>query len=196
MPLGDARGSKGDSARFCGVETVFDDNVPNIFSFNLNGGFDFLVVPLACLLPTPKETSFANYAKCLNQILQNSNNMQFWLRFPLKKSENVTETRNPDHKDEAQNDSWELWNSFRLLCEYHSQLSVALDILSSLPSASSVGRWLGEPVRAAIVSTKSFLTNAMGYPCLSKCHQSMTATFFSRSIQITSCGDFTDSDIW
>lgn len=32
-------------------------------------------------------------------------------------------------QDEAQNDSWELWNSFRLLCEHHSQLSVALDIL-------------------------------------------------------------------
>ena len=26
-------------------------------------------------------------------------------------------------------DSWELWNSFRVLCEHHSQLSVALDVL-------------------------------------------------------------------
>ncbi|KAL8106914.1 hypothetical protein AgCh_023634 [Apium graveolens] len=25
-------------------------------------------------------------------------------------------------------DSWELWNSFRILCEHHSQLSIALDI--------------------------------------------------------------------
>lgn len=30
---------------------------------------------------------------------------------------------------EGEVDSWELWNSFRLLCEHHSQLSVALDIL-------------------------------------------------------------------
>lgn len=28
-----------------------------------------------------------------------------------------------------QDDSWDLWNSFRLLCEHHSQLSVALDVL-------------------------------------------------------------------
>ncbi|XP_073315175.1 protein arginine N-methyltransferase 1.5 isoform X1 [Primulina huaijiensis] len=265
MPLGDARGPKSDSSRFCGVETVFEDDVPNLFSFNLHGGFDFLVVPLmdpdyrpsivdddnsissclpfagsdlvlspsqwsshivgkisswidldsedetmrkdseialkqeiswashlslqACLLPTPKGASFANYAKCVNQILQNLNSMQLWLRIPLKKSENVTETRNPDHKDEAHNDSWELWNSFQLLCEHHSQLSVALDILSSLPSASSVERWFGEPVRAAIVGTKSFLTNASGYPCLSKRHQSMTTSFFNHSIQIVISGE-------
>lgn len=29
----------------------------------------------------------------------------------------------------TQVDSWELWNSFRLVCEHHSQLSVALDVL-------------------------------------------------------------------
>ncbi|KZV47655.1 protein arginine N-methyltransferase 1.5 [Dorcoceras hygrometricum] len=249
MPLGDARGSKSDPSRFCGVETAFDDDVPNLFSFNLHGGFDFMVLPLmdpdyrpskvnddrsissclpfagsdlvlspsqwsshivgkisswidldsedetlrkdseialmqeihwashlslqmdpdyrpskvdddrsissclpfagsdlvlspsqwsshivgkisawidldsedetlrkdseialmqeihwashlslqACLLPTPKGTSCANYAKCLNQILLNLNSMQLWLRIPLKKSENVTETRDADH---------------------------------------------------------------------------------------------------
>lgn len=50
MPLGDARGSKSSSARFCGVETVFEDDVPNLFSVNLHGGFDFLVVPLVSSL--------------------------------------------------------------------------------------------------------------------------------------------------
>ena len=30
----------------------------------------------ACLLPAPKGTSCANYARCVNQILQGSNNMQ------------------------------------------------------------------------------------------------------------------------
>lgn len=80
-------------------------------------------------------------------------------------------------------DSWELWNSFRLICEHHSQLCLVLDILwvtmigfifiiwpdlwvktnsfsndwfysrSTLPSANSIGRWFGEPVRAAIIHT-------------------------------------------
>ncbi|GKA47999.1 hypothetical protein Tco_0740957, partial [Tanacetum coccineum] len=54
----------------------------------------------ACLLPTPKGKSSGNYARCVNQILQNLNNMQVV---------GVT-------------DSWELWISFCLLCEHHNQL--------------------------------------------------------------------------
>ncbi|GJR36880.1 hypothetical protein Tco_1212564 [Tanacetum coccineum] len=41
----------------------------------------------ACLLPTPKGKSCGNYARCVNQILQNLNNMQLWLRIPLAKSD-------------------------------------------------------------------------------------------------------------
>ena len=40
----------------------------------------FFLIPFnmlqACLLPAPKGTSCANYARCVNQILQGSNNMQ------------------------------------------------------------------------------------------------------------------------
>ncbi|KAJ6354915.1 hypothetical protein OIU77_005502 [Salix suchowensis] len=128
----------------------------------------------ACILPPPKGASCANYARCVNQILQGSNNMQLWLRIPLVKT---------DDDDMGANstsfiDSWELWNSFRLLCEHHSQLSIALDILSSLPSLNSLGRWFGETVAAAIINTDSFLTNGRGYPCLSKRHQKLITGFF------------------
>ncbi|KAJ0593993.1 putative methyltransferase [Helianthus annuus] len=266
MPLGDNLGDKSDS-RYCGVETEFNDDMPHVLSYNINGGFDFVVAPLmepgyrasmvnsanressvlpfagsdlvlspaqwsshvvgkisswidldsdddvlredseialkqelawashlslqACLLPTPKGKSCANYARFVNQILENLNNMQLWLRIPLVKSD--------DNDDDSVNgtsdgmvveptDSWELWNSFRELCEHHSQLSVALDVLSSLPSVNSLGRWFGEPVKAAIVHTDSFLTNARGYPCLSKRHQKLLSGFFYYSIQIVLSG--------
>ncbi|GJY99603.1 E3 ubiquitin protein ligase UPL1-like protein [Tanacetum coccineum] len=51
-------------------------------------------------------------------------------------------------------DSWKLWISLRLLCEHHSQLSVALDVQSSLPLISLIGRWYDELVKAAIVHTE------------------------------------------
>ncbi|KAK4486257.1 hypothetical protein RD792_008927 [Penstemon davidsonii] len=264
MPLGEKYAGDKSKSRYCGVETDFDDDIPNLLSFNLHGGFDFLLATLmdpdyrpslldddkrrsralpfagsdlvmspsqwsshvvgkisawidldsedetiredseialkqeiawashlslqACLLPTPKGTSCANYARCLNQILQNLGNMQLWLRIPLDKSEDDEEEASPNHLHEGQTDSWELWNSFRLLCEHHNQLSVSLDILSSLPSPSSVARWFGEPVRAAIIKTNSFLTNARGYPCLSKRHQRLTTAFFNHSIQIVISG--------
>ncbi|CAA6671219.1 unnamed protein product [Spirodela intermedia] len=141
----------------------------------------------ACVLPFPKSASCGNYARCVNQILQGLSNMQLWLRVPLEKSE-VMEDDMKDSINPEMFDSWECWNSFRLLCEHHSQLSVALDILPSLPSISSLGRWFGEPVRAAFLHTKSFLTNARGYPCLSKRHQKLVAGFFDHSVQIILSG--------
>ncbi|GKV37749.1 hypothetical protein SLEP1_g45739 [Rubroshorea leprosula] len=138
----------------------------------------------ACLLPSPKGTRCANYARCVNQILQGLSNMQLWLRIPLVKADDESMGENLDDL----NDSWELWNSFRLLCEHHSQLSVALDVLSTLPSVNSIGRWLGESVRAAIVHTDCFLTNAKGYPCLSRRHQKIITGLFNHSVQVVLSG--------
>ncbi|KAL6997291.1 Protein arginine N-methyltransferase 5 [Sarracenia purpurea var. burkii] len=263
MPLGERLGDKSDS-RYCGVETEFNDDMPQLLSVNINGGFDFVVSPLmdptyrpslvdagnngsgippfagsdlvlsplqwsshvvgkisswidldseddivrkdseitlkqelawashlslqACLLPTPKGASCANYARCVNQILQNLNNMQLWLRIPLEKTDDDAINGHLDNLSKGQVDSWEIWNCFRLLCEHHSQLSIAFDVLCSLPSANSLGRWFGESVRAAIIHTNSFLTNARGYPCLSKHHQKLMTGFFNHSIQIVISG--------
>lgn len=145
----------------------------------------------ACLLPPPRRASCGNYARCVNQILQGINNMQLWLRVPLEKSELMDDdsmNANNDHQSEKMFDAWEWWNSFRLLCEHHTQLCVALDILSTLPSVNSLGRWFGEPVRAAIIHTNSFLTNARGYPCLSKRHQKLITGFLNHSVQIVISG--------
>eukprot|EP00257_Ricinus_communis_P009389 XP_002528010.2 protein arginine N-methyltransferase 1.5 [Ricinus communis] len=262
MPLGERAGWEKSESRYCGVETEFDENMPQLLSFNLStGGFDFVLAPLmnptyrpslmekddgggihvlpfsgsdlvlspsqwsshvvgkisswidldsedetvrmdsettlkqeiawanhlslqACLLPCPKGASCANYARCVNQILQGLNNMQLWLRIPLLKAEEDSTDVNSTNLI----DSWEQWNSFRMLCEHHSQLAVALDVLSSLPSTNSLGLWFGESVRAAILNTDAFLTNARGYPCLSKRHQKLITGFFNHSIQIVISG--------
>jgi len=41
-----------------------------------------------------------------------------------------------------------------------------------------VSRWLGEPVRALMLSSDVFTTNARGFPVLSKRHQTLLARFF------------------
>lgn len=138
----------------------------------------------ACLLPSPKGAMCANYARCVNQILQGLSNMQLWLRIPLVKADDESTGENFN----GLSDSWELWNSFRLLCEHHSQLSVALDVLSTLPSVNSIGRWFGESVRALLLHTDCFLTNARGYPCLSKRHQNLITGFFDHSVQVVLSG--------
>ncbi|XP_062224110.1 protein arginine N-methyltransferase 5-like isoform X3 [Phragmites australis] len=147
----------------------------------------------ACVLPTPRRSSCGNYARVVNQILQGLTNMQLWLRLPLEKSEPMDDdhdkVKNNNHMLQSEMvDSWELWNTFRLLCDHSSQLYVALDISSTLPSANSLGRWFGEPVRVAILQTNVFLTNAKGYPCLSKRHQNLLTGFFNHSVQVIISG--------
>ncbi|EHA8586617.1 putative protein arginine N-methyltransferase [Cocos nucifera] len=45
MPLGQRVGDKSDS-RYCGVETEFNYGMPQVLTFNLSGGFDFVMAPL------------------------------------------------------------------------------------------------------------------------------------------------------
>ncbi|OIV96519.1 hypothetical protein TanjilG_07911 [Lupinus angustifolius] len=97
----------------------------------------------ACLLPAPKGTTCANYA-----------------RIPVVKPDDDSMDANTD----TLVDTWEMWNSFRLQCEHHSQLSVALDILNTLPSENSLARWFGESVRAAIINTDIIISGNSVHP--------------------------------
>ncbi|XP_061364320.1 protein arginine N-methyltransferase 1.5-like isoform X2 [Gastrolobium bilobum] len=135
----------------------------------------------ACYLPAPKGTSWANYARCVNQILQAGgiNNMKLVLRFPLGKTDDDSSASSGTSVD-----SWEAWNSFRLLCEHHRQLCVALDNLSILPSDNSLERWYGEPVIAYIIHTDSFLTNDRDNKYLPERHQRLITHFLDHSCQI------------
>ncbi|ONM18331.1 Protein arginine N-methyltransferase 1.5 [Zea mays] len=152
--------------------------------------FEFWCMSLqACVLPAPRRSFCGNYARVVNQILQGLTNMHLWIRLPLENSkpmdDDLDKIKNNSHTLQSEIiDSWELWNSFRLLCDHSSQLCVVLDILSTLPSINSLARWFGEPVRAAILQTEAFLTNAKGYPCLSKRHHSLLTGFFKHSIQV------------
>lgn len=70
------------------------------------------------------------------------------------------------------------WNHFRSLCDYNRRLGVALELTANLPPPEVIDRWLGEPVRAVVVSTSLFLTNKKGYPVLSKQHQAIVRRLF------------------
>lgn len=46
MPLGERAGDKSES-RYCGVETEFNDDMPQLLAYNISsGGFDFVVATL------------------------------------------------------------------------------------------------------------------------------------------------------
>ncbi|KAK2453009.1 protein arginine N-methyltransferase 1.5 [Trifolium repens] len=139
----------------------------------------------ACVLPTPKGSSCANYARCVNQILQSKNNMQLLVRFPFGMSDDDDSPRSNALVDS----SWQTWNSFRLLCDYHNQLLIVLDIMRVLPPENSQKRWYGEPVTAAILDSDMFLTKARGNTVyLPKRHQKLIGDFLGHDIQIIISG--------
>jgi hypothetical protein len=52
MPLGEKAGFEKSQSRYCGVETEFNDDFPQLLNFNLStGSFDFVVAPLVRPFP-------------------------------------------------------------------------------------------------------------------------------------------------
>ncbi|KAL1556947.1 Protein arginine N-methyltransferase 5 [Salvia divinorum] len=46
MPLGERHGGDKSESRYCGVETEFYNDMPNLLSYNIHGGFDFVLATL------------------------------------------------------------------------------------------------------------------------------------------------------
>lgn len=66
-------------------------------------------------------------------------------------------------------------NKVNFLCE-------AIEIGADLPSDAVIDKWLGEPIKAAILPTSIFLTNKKGFPVLSKAHQQIVFRLFKVSV--------------
>lgn len=53
-----------------------------------------------------------------------------------------------------------------------------------MPSDAVIDKWLGEPIKAAILPTSIFLTNKKGFPVLSKAHQRIIFRLFKVIVKI------------
>ncbi|NXD46904.1 ANM5 methyltransferase, partial [Copsychus sechellarum] len=60
----------------------------------------------------------------------------------------------------------------------------ALELGPDLPSAPALARWLGEPVKAALLPTRLFLTNKKGFPVLGRGHQRLLVQLLKLDVQI------------
>ena len=54
----------------------------------------------------------------------------------------------------------------------------AIEVGADMPSEAVIDKWLGEPIKAAILPTSIFLTNKKGFPVLSKAHQRIIFSLF------------------
>uniref|UniRef100_A0A8C2GGI2 Protein arginine N-methyltransferase 5 n=1 Tax=Cyprinus carpio TaxID=7962 RepID=A0A8C2GGI2_CYPCA len=138
----------------------------------------------------------ANLARILlNHIHTGHHSCMFWIRVPLLAPEDTREDliENESFKqmDDGSNDekTWACWHSFRTLCDYNKRICLAIEIGEDLPSDTLIDKWLGEPIKAAILPTSIFLTNKKGFPVLSKAHQRIIFRLFKLEAQFIFTGE-------
>ncbi len=90
----------------------------------------------------------------------------------------------PDSGAARVDDTWQWWHHVRALCGHSTKLGVLLVVPITLTDASTVDRWLGEPVKAVLLPTAAFLTNRKGFPVLSRPHQDLLAKVCQHGIQV------------
>uniref|UniRef100_A0A8C7YCI7 Protein arginine N-methyltransferase 5 n=1 Tax=Oryzias sinensis TaxID=183150 RepID=A0A8C7YCI7_9TELE len=120
--------------------------------------------------------------------------LQFWIRVPLMAAEDTREDLIENEPfscpDETSVDekTWNWWNTFRTLCDYNKRICLAIDIGADMPSDAVIDKWMGEPIKAAILPTSLFLTNKKGFPVLSKAHQRVIFRLFKLEAQFIFTG--------
>lgn len=147
----------------------------------------------ACILPPPPSGACSPfYARAVNQaIASGAASMALWVQIPAGTAGSGTATADADGKGSLapEDDSWEWWNALRFACWHSTRLGLALEVGADLPPDANLARWWGEPLKAIILRTETFMSNRRGYPALSKRHQDFLAEAFKRGIQVVLAGE-------
>ncbi|KAA0718812.1 Protein arginine N-methyltransferase 5 [Triplophysa tibetana] len=137
----------------------------------------------------------ANLARILlNHINTGHHSCMFWIRVPLVAHEELREDiiendpAKPVDDGSTDEQTWAWWHSFRTLCDYNKRICLAVDIGADMPSEAVIDKWLGEPIKAAILPTSIFLTNKKGFPVLAKAHQRIVFRLFKLEAQFIFTG--------
>ncbi|XP_067389188.1 protein arginine N-methyltransferase 5 isoform X1 [Emydura macquarii macquarii] len=143
----------------------------------------------AFLLPL-RQAENPNLARVLStHIHTGHHSAMFWMRVPLLAPEDlrddvIANEPVPEVEDGSGDEkTWTWWHDFRTLCDYNKRVAVALEVGPDLPSNHVIDRWLGEPIKAAILPTSIFLTNKKGFPVLSKMHQRLVFRLLKLEVQ-------------
>uniref|UniRef100_A0A8C4N9H1 Protein arginine N-methyltransferase 5 n=1 Tax=Eptatretus burgeri TaxID=7764 RepID=A0A8C4N9H1_EPTBU len=155
---------------------------------------------LPAVLISLHQADNSNLARCLMYHMHSSHHGQaFWIHMPMVSScascDVVVDGDSQGLGDfDSNEDTWLWWHRFRCLCDYNKRINLALEITADLPSEDEVGKWLGEPIKAALLPTGIFLTNKKGFPVLSRAHQQLLFRLFKLDVQFVVKGTNRHSD--
>ncbi|XP_055378357.1 protein arginine N-methyltransferase 5 [Condylostylus longicornis] len=101
--------------------------------------------------------------------------------------------RDIDEDDLTQGeDTWNMWNKFRMVADFHPRIKLALELCDDIPSQNEVWRWLGEPVECIVIPHTLFRKNKDGNPVLSSAHLNLIKDFLQNNIHFIITGNIDD----
>uniref|UniRef100_A0A8C5AGE9 Protein arginine N-methyltransferase 5 n=1 Tax=Gadus morhua TaxID=8049 RepID=A0A8C5AGE9_GADMO len=132
----------------------------------------------------------ANLARVLvNHIQTGHHTSNFWIRVPLLAPEDMRDELVENEQDTLSNVSSRVLGSCSPSGADFDFLSLtAIEVGADMPSEAVIDKWLGEPIKAAILPTSIFLTNKKGFPVLSKAHQRIIFNLFKLEAQFIFTG--------
>ncbi|XP_042862384.1 protein arginine N-methyltransferase 5-like isoform X2 [Penaeus japonicus] len=116
---------------------------------------------------------------------------QVWVRVPMQAPEELAAQYRSDKSPSEDGfgvDTWTWWNRFHSIANVEKKIGLALEVSADLPEQSVIDRWLGEPIRCAILPTSIWLTNKKGFPVLSRAHQQLVRGLFKLHVQFVVSG--------
>ncbi|ANB11215.1 Hsl7p [Sugiyamaella lignohabitans] len=138
----------------------------------------FCGLPYVIISGPKRRTNVIQYAQALNTLLMANPTLQVSIHLPLTEEFTKSATLVPPSDYLS---IWEVWNTIRNTCNYPHNISVALQLPRHTLPDYVVNRWFAEPVSMIIVSSRSFVRNAKGYPVLPKSSQTVLNKFFKKN---------------
>ena len=125
---------------------------------------------LPAVMVTLQGRNHTNLARILSNYLVKGASFQVWVQVPVCSAD----LNKYEDSERAVEQTWDWWNTFRLVTDSSSKVNLCLDLTEQLPENIHVERWLGEPVKT--VSSRCFdnddnLNYLAVYPYLPLPHQ-------------------------
>ncbi|KAK8387035.1 hypothetical protein O3P69_018003 [Scylla paramamosain] len=132
-----------------------------------------------------------NIARILHNKVVQGVCYQVWVRVPMQAPEEAASQYRSDRKQSADGfeiDTWTWWNKFHSVANIQKKIGLTLEISADLPEQCVIDRWLGEPVRSAVLPTSIWLSNKKGFPVLSRAHQQLVKSLVKLHAQFIITG--------
>ena len=110
---------------------------------------------LPAVMVTLQGRHHTNLARIVSNYLVKGASFQMWVQVPVC----PPDLGKYEDRGRAAEQTWDWWNTFRLVADSSSKVNLCLDLTEQLPENIQVERWLGEPVKTVSSPLHAALIN-------------------------------------